>query len=90
MSNLSIKQQIALCREGLKALRNLSDAIDIARQDVNNIVTVLHDFTFEEYLPNLIELQGHYKVASEYTQEFINSSHIEYLDKQIAHLESRL
>lgn len=90
MSNLSIKQQIALCNQSLKALGNLSDAIDIARQDVNNIVTVLNDFTFEEYLPNLIELQGDYKVASDHTQAFINSEHIEYLDKQIEYLEGRI
>lgn len=87
---LSIKQQIALCNESLRALGNLSDVIDIARQDVNNIVTVLHDFTFEEYLPTLLELQEDYKIASDYTQEFINSEHIEYLDKQIEYLEGRI
>lgn len=90
MSNLSIKQQIALCNEGLIALGNLSDVIDIARHDINNIVAVLQDFTFEEYLPNLLELQEDYKTASKYTQEFISSNHIDYLDKQIEHLESRL
>ncbi|STZ09573.1 Uncharacterised protein [Moraxella caprae] len=90
MSNLSIKQQIALCNQSLKALGNLSDVIDIARQDVNNIVTVLSGFAFEEYLSDLFGLQEDYKVASDHTQAFINSEHIEYLDKQIAYLESRI
>lgn len=90
MADLTIPEQLELCDKGLIALGHLSDAIDIAEKNFDNLIEVLEGSSFRDYLVNINLIKDGYKQSSKYIQDYIHDYHIAYLDLQIKHLESRL
>lgn len=86
----SLKEQLEQCAASVGALQNLSDAIDIARQNLNNTVIALQEELFQEYVQELIPLQEDFAKGSKEVQDFIRDEHIAYLNKQIAHIGNRI
>lgn len=90
MATPSVQAQINMCISSVLALKNLSESIDIARQQVNSMVTVLQANAFKEHLKEIELLKEYYTTASAYTQDFIATAHIKYLDTQIQNLADSL
>lgn len=90
MATPSLKEQLEHCETSVKALMNLSDAIDIAKQNLNLITLVLQEELFQEYVAELTPLQEDFEKGSKEVQEFIQDYHIAYLGTQIEHISSRI
>lgn len=86
----SLKEQLEFCEIAVNALKNLSDAIDISKQNINNTILALQEEVFIEYVNDLILLQEQFVLGEKETQDFISEKHIAYLQTQIEHIISRL
>ncbi len=82
MSTASLADQLGWCITSKDHLKNLSDAITVAENTLNNTIDVLRQGCPEEVVKLLLPLQAQYQTASKETQKFIADKHISYIEKQ--------
>lgn len=81
MANLA--DQLGWCITSKDHLKSLSDAINIAENNIANLVYALQSCNFSEYNSLIYPLQERFNQGSAETQKFIQESHLNYLDSQV-------
>ena len=85
-----LADQLGQCVTSKDHLKNLSDAINISQNNLENIVLALQQTGFSEYNKLLLPLKEQFDKGATETQQFIHNRHISYLDEQVKIINEKL
>lgn len=85
-----LADQLGWCVTSKDHLKNLSDAINISQNNLENIVLALQLTGFSEYNNLLLPLKEQFDKGATETQQFIHNRHISYLDEQVQAINEKL
>lgn len=88
MANLA--DQLRWCVTSQNHLKNLSDAINVSQNNLENIVFALQETGFSEYNVWLFPLKEQFDNGATETQTFIHNRHIKYLEDRVKFINQKL
>lgn len=90
MSQATLSDQLGWCITSKDHLQNLSDAVQVSANNVDNIIHMMYQSSFAEYNALLLPIQEKFHAGSTETQKFIAEHHLAYLERQTKKLADEL
>lgn len=83
MSQATLSDQLGWCITSKDHLQNLSDAVQVSANNLDNIVEMMYQSNFPEFNEQLLPIQEKFHAGSTETQKFIAEHHLAYLERQV-------
>ncbi|UOP05303.1 hypothetical protein [Conchiformibius kuhniae] len=90
MSQAKLSDQLGWCITSKDHLQNLSDAVQVSANNLDNIIQMMHQSSFAEYNALLLPIRERFNQGSTETQKFIAEHHLAYLERQAKRIVAEL